>query len=121
MKKNRIRNLVGGISFATAFFVFQACYGTPQDYGLDVLVEGKVVSEQSGESIPGIRVSYDNSGQYQFTDESGNFSMYVGQEQSYTFSFEDVDSVQNGQFQKVDSTFDNQDESVFLDIEMKQE
>ena len=120
MKKNRIRNLLGGISFAAAFFVFQACYGTPQDYGLDVLIEGKVVSEQTGETISGIKVSYVNTGQYLYTDDSGKFSLYVGKEQSYKLSFEDVDSIQNKQFVSKDSTFEGSDDSFFLDIEMKQ-
>lgn len=31
MKKGWIRKLICGLSFGSALFIFQACYGTPQD------------------------------------------------------------------------------------------
>ena len=48
MKSNWIRKIIGGMSLTTAMFIFQACYGTPQDMGLDMLVEGQVKSLTSG-------------------------------------------------------------------------
>ena len=46
-RKSWIRQLITGVSFTSALFVFQACYGTPQDFGVDILVEGKVKSKSS--------------------------------------------------------------------------
>ena len=82
MKKHWIRNLVGGLSFTTALFVFQACYGTPQDFGLDVFVEGKVVSGTTGKPIQGIKVSA-ASLQHTVTDEVESDNLQI--------RFEDID------------------------------
>ena len=73
MKRNWIRKLIGGLSFTTALFVFQACYGTPQDFGADVFIEGLVKSKKTGEPIKGIKVSVADNPQYQYTDEDGEF------------------------------------------------
>jgi len=41
MKRNWIRNVIGGLGFGSVLFVFQACYGTPQDFGdLDLKCKG---------------------------------------------------------------------------------
>ena len=57
MHKKWVRRIVGGLSFTSALFVFQACYGTPQDFGLDILLEGQVKSKSTGLPIQGIKVS----------------------------------------------------------------
>ncbi|HOI78276.1 MAG TPA: hypothetical protein PLI30_01590 [Petrimonas sp.] len=84
MRQNWIRNIVGGLSFTTALFIFQACYGTPQDFGLDVFVEGKVVSKTTGEPIKGIKVSA-ASLQHTVTDDKGMFSFYTVRSASNQF------------------------------------
>ena len=48
MKTNWIKKLIGGLSLTSTMFIFQACYGTPQDFGMDVLIEGQVKSKTSG-------------------------------------------------------------------------
>jgi len=45
MKGKLLKKIVGGLSFTTAPFVFQACYGTPQDSGPDAYKEGIVKSK----------------------------------------------------------------------------
>jgi hypothetical protein len=40
MKRNLLRRVLGSLSLTTAAFIFQACYGTPQDFGLDVYISG---------------------------------------------------------------------------------
>ena len=47
MKRNILRKIIGGISLTSVMFVFQACYGTPQDFGFDLLVQGQVKSKTS--------------------------------------------------------------------------
>src|SRR5690554_6966910 len=77
MKRNVIRQIVGGLSLTSAMFVFQACYGTPQDFGLDLLIEGQVKSKTSGLPIKGIKVSVADNMQYTWTNEEGEFSFYT--------------------------------------------
>ena len=69
MKKNWIRGLIGGLSFTSALFVFQACYGTPQDYGSDLLLEGQVKSKKTGLPIEGIKVAVSQTSQYEVTNK----------------------------------------------------
>ncbi len=116
MKKNVIRKIVGGLSFTSAMFVFQACYGTPQDFGLDLLVEGQVKSESSGLPIKGIKVLVANNMQYQMTDADGKFSFYTEKIEGLTLQFQDIDSAQNGLFVDKDTVLTNLSEKVYLDI-----
>ena len=77
MKKNWIRNLIGGLSLTSAMFVFQACYGTPQAFGEDLLVEGQVKSKTSGLPIKGIKVTVADKMQSEYTNDEGRFSLYT--------------------------------------------
>ena len=45
MKSNWKKNLFKGLCLTSVAFVFQACYGTPQDLGYDLLIEGKVMAD----------------------------------------------------------------------------
>jgi hypothetical protein len=38
IKQNWRRKLLGGLSLTSALFIFQACYGTPHDMGLDIFI-----------------------------------------------------------------------------------
>jgi hypothetical protein len=116
MKKNLIRKIIGGLSFTTAMFVFQACYGTPQDFGLDLLIEGQVKSKTSGLPIKGIKVSVENNMQYEITDENGEFSFYTEKHEGLTLQFQDIDSIQNGLFNTKDTVLSKIGEKVYLNI-----
>ena len=118
MKRNWLRKIIGGLSFASALFIFQACYGTPQDFGLDLLVEGQVKSNASGLPIEGIKVSVSESLQYEMTDENGQFSFYTEKSENTKIIFEDVDSLQNGLFLRKDTLLTNAEEKVFLDVRL---
>jgi putative lipoprotein (rSAM/lipoprotein system) len=120
MKSNWIRKLIGGLSFTTALFVFQACYGTPQDSGLDVNIEGVVKSKTSGLPIKGIKVAVANNMQYQYTDENGKFSFYTEMLESLTLQFKDVDSSQNGIYKDKDTLLHNMSKKVYLDIMLEE-
>lgn len=118
MKRNWIRDIIGGISFTSALFVFQACYGTPQDFGMDLLVKGQVKSKTTGLPIKGIKVSALENLQYDTTDENGKFSFYTEKLEKITIRFEDIDAGQNGSFATKDSLLINNSEIVYLDIVM---
>ncbi|MBI9067798.1 MAG: hypothetical protein JEZ09_10940 [Salinivirgaceae bacterium] len=120
MKRNWIRKIVGALSFTSVMFIFQACYGTPQDFGLDLLIEGQVKSKTSGLPIKGIKVTVVDLMQYEMTDSNGCFSLYTEMREKLKIQFEDVDSIQNGLYINKDSILSNVSEKVFLDINLEE-
>lgn len=119
MKRNRIRNLIGGLSFTSALFIFQACYGTPQDFGHDLLIEGLVKSKTSGAPIKGIKVSVPVNMQFQLTDEEGHFSFYTGMQGNLKIQFEDIDLTQNGSYANKDTVINPVSQKVFMEIKLE--
>lgn len=111
-----LRTIYGALSFSTALFIFQACYGTPMDLGMDVLIKGSVKSKETNQPIPGIKVSLQNYPQYGITDGEGKFWLYATMDCSYKLRFEDVDSAQNGSFLPRDTVVDMVDETTFLNV-----
>lgn len=120
MKQNMIRRIIGGLSFSSALFVFQACYGTPQDFGQDVFIEGLVKSKLSGSPIQGIKVSVADNIQYEVTDEEGRFSFYTEIIDGLRLQFQDIDSSQNGQYMNKDTVLTAANESIYLDIALEE-
>ncbi|MEN8158081.1 MAG: hypothetical protein ABFS10_14105 [Bacteroidota bacterium] len=101
-RRNWIRDIIRGMSFTTALFVFQACYGTDQPFGEDLLFEGTVTSKSSGIPIEGIRVSM-NSVAAQYTNEQGAYSFYAPTMDQMTMHFRDLDSLDNGFYHDTDT------------------
>jgi len=120
MKQNWIRKIVGGLSLTSAMFVFQACYGTPQDFGLDLLIEGQVKAKTSGLPIKGIKVSVADNMQYEITDEEGKFSFYTEMLEGLTLQFQDIDSIQNGLYYDKDTILTELSEKVSLDVTLEE-
>ena len=120
MKRNVIRKIVGGLSFTSAMFVFQACYGTPQDFGLDLFIEGQVKSKTTGLPIKGIKVSVADIMQYQITNEEGKFSFYTEMLEGLTLQFQDIDSIQNGLYHARDTVLTGLSPKVSLDITLEE-
>lgn len=116
MKSKFIKKIIGGLSLTTALFVFQACYGPPQDFGMDVYIEGLVKSKKTGQPIKGIKVSVADNPQYLYTAENGSFSFYTESVTSCKIMFEDIDSNLNGAFIDKDTILTNPGEQVHLDI-----
>ena len=130
--KTRIRSILKGLSLTSAMFVFQACYGTPQDFGYDTLIEGKVTSQTSGLPIKGIKVSIrDNMSyettqkgsmqdyiSYEITNDEGEFIIFSPKDSYVTVLFEDVDSTENGSFKDTYKVLDKLDDNIFLDVIM---
>ena len=119
MKRNWKRRLIGGLSLTTAFFIFQCCYGTPQDLGLDVFIEGQVKSKETGTPVKGIKVSVADKMQYEYTNTEGKFSLYTEIADSYKIKFEDIDSDQNGSFFDRDTLLVNINNNIYLNIELE--
>ncbi len=94
--QNWIRGMIKGMSFTTALFIFQCCYGMPQDMQDDLLLEGSVTSKTTGLPIEGIKVNVKETGQSQTTNSEGKFSLYAPWMESMTLQFQDVDGNENG-------------------------
>lgn len=120
MKRTWIRKLIGGLSLTSALFVFQACYGTPQDFGLDLFIEGQVKSKTSGLPIEGIKVSVANNTQFTMTDGDGKFILITEMIKDLTLRFQDVDSLHNGYYTDKDTVMNLPKGMVFLDIKLEE-
>lgn len=116
MNRNVIRKIIGGLSLTSAMFVFQACYGTPQDFGLDLLIQGQVKSKTSGLPIKGIKVSVADNIQCELTDEEGKFSLYTEMLEGLKLQFQDIDSTQNGLYADKDTVLTDLSKNVYLNI-----
>jgi len=120
------RKIIGGLCLTSIAFVFQACYGTPQDFGNDLLIEGQVKSKTTGLPVKGIKVSVAAREQYTSTDENGKFSFCVDKLKIAKMKFSDVDSTQNIWFSNKDTliTIDEtvlsaKESKVFLNIQLE--
>lgn len=120
MKPIWLRNIAKGLSFTSALFIFQCCYGTPQDFNPDIKVQGLVKSKTGGNAIVGVKVSIANNAQYEHTNEEGLFSFYTEPASTLTLKFEDTDADENGAFTNKDTVLADIWENVYLDIEMEE-
>lgn len=120
MKRNYLKNILKGISLTSVMFIFQACYGSPQDFLEDVHIEGKVFSAKTGKPIPGIVMKLTNSNQNLQTDNTGLFSFYTFKYNTYTFSFEDTDDQTNGLFEKMDTTIKSGEKKIYFEIKLNE-
>ena len=118
MNRKWIKRIIGGLSFTTAIFVFQACYGTLQDFGNDYLIEGQVKSKTTDLPIKGIKVSVADDHQYVITDSLGNFRFYTEMHDEITVKFQDIDSTLNGQYLNKDTVLTSIQQTGFLDIKL---
>ena len=116
MKNYWFRKLLGGMSLTSALFIFQACYGTPQDIEPDVNLEGKVVSRATGLPIPGIKVTLDRINLTDTTNQNGEFSIFTRFDNSYKLIFEDVDSTLNGAYQSRDTIISGDNDYAFVNV-----
>lgn len=110
------RKIFGGISFTAMAFVFQACYGMPDDTELfnEVKLSGTVRAKSTKLPVEGITIAVnDDFNYYGITDKDGNFSFYANvprknyysEKDGITYSpnsvnvhFHDTDSIENGWF-----------------------
>lgn len=121
MKNSWVRKILGSLSVTSVLFVFQACYGTPQDFGLDLLVEGQVKSSSTGLPLQNIKVSVSNNMQYAYTNQNGEFSFYTQVADKLTLTFADNDSVKNGLYVTKDTVLSNISEKVNIDVLLDEE
>lgn len=120
MKRKQIKTLLGGLSFTTALFVFQACYGMPQDMQDDVFIQGKVVSQSTKLPIEGIKVESDIYMHSGVTNSLGEFAFYTPWADSLKLSIEDTDPESGGDYISKDTLLANPEHEVFLNIALEE-
>jgi hypothetical protein len=120
MKSKILRKLLGGLSLTTAAFIFQACYGSVQDFGHDVYISGIVKSAKTGAPVNGIRITVANSPQYSLSAADGSFSFYTDSDGDCILQFGDIDGVLNGKFEPKDTTLVNPSGKIHLEVLLKE-
>lgn len=120
MKRKWRKGIIGGLSFTSALFIFQACYGTPQDMYPEIRYSGQVKSKTSGQALSGIKVSLKDMQQYEYTDEAGEFMFFSEFIDQATLQFEDVDGQENGAYANKDTLLLHPEEELFLEIELEE-
>ncbi|MDR1249548.1 MAG: hypothetical protein LBK63_09625 [Treponema sp.] len=101
-----LRKIYTGLGLTTVALVFQACYGTPQALGLDVLIRGVVKSKTTKDPIKGIKISVKDMYQYELTDSAGKFQFYVPQEEICVIQVDDIDGTENGSYSSIEIPVD---------------
>ncbi len=120
MKRNLARSIIGGLSFTSALFIFQACYGTPQDMMADYKVEGRVLSASTGLPIEGIKVSAHETGNVSNTNSQGKFLFYVPYLEQMNLLFEDTDGTANGSFASSDTALIHVNHPVYVEMSLEE-
>jgi len=111
-----VRKILKGVSLTSVLFVFQACYGTPQDMEQDNHIEGIVKARATGQPVKGIKVNTGIQGHEATTGDDGSFSVYVPLADSYAMKFEDADIAANGAYRSYDTVVANIPGYVYLNI-----
>ncbi|MDR2630394.1 MAG: hypothetical protein LBC60_05680 [Spirochaetaceae bacterium] len=94
-----LRNVYVALGATAMPVLIHAAYGMrePDPESYTVPVQGRVVSEETGEPVAGIRVQYDNYAIVD-TDGDGRFLVYVPEENFYSIGFVDIDGFENSGF-----------------------
>ena len=118
-KNNKLKRfIIGTISFSSVMFVFQACYGTPKDFGIDTEINGKVNSNEDNSPVEGIKISFDDIPQYTYTDKNGEFTIFVSSNKAHKINFEDSSSSVK-RFTKKDTLVKANKGKLFLEIKLE--
>jgi hypothetical protein len=115
-KRKILRRIYGALSLTTAMFIFQACYGSPQDFGLDTFIQGTVKSKKTSLPVSGIKISIESKPYVGFTDNFGEFKIYTETAPQYKLKFEDIDGTTRGVFSQKDTIVTVIGESVHLNV-----
>jgi hypothetical protein len=101
LEKARIilKNVYVALGATAMPLLIHAAYGMrePDPDSYTVPVQGRVVSEETGEPVAGIQVRYDNYAVVD-TDGDGRFLIYVPEENIYSIRFVDIDGFENNGF-----------------------
>jgi len=115
-----LRTIFGCISLTTVAFVFQACYGTYQDYpSNDLVIRGKV-TDTLDTPLRDIKVSIKGVELADTTDSDGMFSIHTGGSFVYDMRFESIEPDSVSLFQSKDTVIycNHEDKDIFFNIRL---
>jgi hypothetical protein len=115
-KRKILRRIYGALSLTSALFIFQACYGTPNDFGFDTFIQGSVKSKKTNLPISGIKISVENQSLADYTNSNGEFKLFTVTSAQYVVRIEDVDKLVNGQYLTKDTLVAGCGESYHLNV-----
>jgi hypothetical protein len=93
------------LAAAALFLAFQACDGPLPGYytrkpagGEEILIRGRIISQDEEEPIGGIAVYVEDVTAYYayLTNDQGEFSFFLPKQDEYSIRFIDIDGAQNG-------------------------
>lgn len=116
-KQKALRWLFGSLTATSLMFVFQACYGMPND-DLMICVQGQVISESTGAPIPNIEVQCNISKAFTRTNAEGYFDIDVPWSSEPDLTFRDIDQAENGRYATKDTVLNHYDGAIAI-IPMK--
>lgn len=104
-----------GIFGATGFLmIFQACYGTPQNY-MEII--GKIKDNETGTGIEGIQIKVKSDYQEMriLSDSNGNFTTLIKTTgYNLDFKIQDIDGELNGLYEDKDTSIDVNGQNSFV-------
>jgi hypothetical protein len=106
-----LRSVYVALGAAVMPALIHAAYGMrePDLSTYTVPIQGRVVSEETGEPVAGIHV-YNRSYVTAYTGSDGSFLIYAPEEDSYTLDFFDIDGFENSGFFTIKSMSITRDE-----------
>lgn len=120
--KKAVRRFLQGCSLTAAMFVFQACYGTPDDYQYHLVFQ---VLDENNNAVDGIRLKLFREYNHQFlpiddyglSDSNGVIHAYVWPENILDTKFLFTDAEER--FEHMDTTFTSMPETDTINIMLK--
>jgi hypothetical protein len=110
-KQQLIRFLFGSFSATALMFVFQACYGMPQNRmspDEDIIIMATITDMETGQPVEGLAVNFPDLELEATTDSAGVFCVSVdGAEHPNQVQLlvNDVDGTENGRYETLDTNF----------------
>lgn len=111
VKSRFTKNLLTLFGISAVAFIFEACYGVPQDQLFPhIPVQGTVTDINSNAGIEGINIDLHINDEFistETTDSIGEFhfkNLRIGAENDLKFEFKDIDGTDNGSYQDLDTT-----------------
>lgn len=118
-----LRKILKSASLTTALFVFQACYGMPQDFeGLDIQIS--INDAESGDPIPDVSIqrrAADSDEAWFYlgsTDSMGVVNSYIFSTE-IDFMFDLRLSTENGEYIQKDTVVSFNENSYRLEVKLK--
>ncbi len=114
LKRSFLKGFLTIFSLSATAFIFQACYGTPNDFLDDACFEGFVSTSDTNEPIPGIQVEIKGLDRVDTTNADGSYVLFAPLDSAYTLVFKDIDSSANGKFLQKEISIRNDYRSCYL-------